>query len=152
MRLPAGSDLLCWVRHSNSAVLHISSSDSKKNSVLKLQTCVQILMSARAAARHRNLDLPSLVVDEVLVLRGAYARRPTIFRAKGGVNMPRRGKCHVYVRLREVQGACMKTSVLRPWWERRDSHRNRGSSQNLIATRSQLVAATAAATAATGAA
>ena len=106
---------------------------------------MQILLSARAAARHRNLDIPSLVVDEVLVLRGPYSRRPTVFRAKGGVNMPRRGKCHVYVRLREVPGACMKTAVLRPWWERRHSHRKQATSQKLIATRGQLTEALSAA-------
>jgi hypothetical protein len=103
---------------------------------------MQILLSARAASRHRNLHIPSLVVDEVLVLRAAYAAKPVVFRAKGGVNRPRRGKCHVYVRLREVPGACMKTAVMRPWWERRNTHRKQRSSQNLIATRSQLLAAT----------
>lgn len=108
---------------------------------------LQILMSARAAARHRNLHIPNLVVDEVLVLRAAYARRPPIFRAKGGVNMPRRSSCHVYVRLREVPGATMKAAVCQPWWERRNNHHRQGRhgkqhrSGTLIATRSQLMKA-----------
>jgi Ribosomal protein L22p/L17e len=84
---------------------------------------VQVLMSARASARHRKLDLASLVVDEILVLRAQYLRKRVMFRAKGGVNMPRSARSHLFVRLREVPGACMKTQVLRPWWERRYKHR-----------------------------
>lgn len=80
-------------------------------------------MAGRGSARQKQLDVTKLVVDEAIVLRGPYARRPPLFRAKGGVHYPRRSTCHVFVRLREVPGAAMKTVVLRPWWERRQRHR-----------------------------
>lgn len=103
-------------------------------------SCMQVLMSARASARQRKLDLTCLVVDEVLVLRAAYHNKRVVFRAKGGVNMPRSARSHVFVRLREVPGACMKTEVTRPWWERRyKHHRARKHSSSRLQTRSQVL-------------
>lgn len=92
---------------------------------------VQVILSARANAQPAgmsdNIDLymdtSTLVVDELVILRGAYSRKPPVFRAKGGVNYPRFGRSHVYVRLRSVPGAEMKTIILKPWWERRYKHR-----------------------------
>lgn len=123
------------------------------SSVSRTLRGVQVLMAGRAAARQRQLDVRQLVVDEAIVLRGPYARRPPLFRAKGGVHYPRRSTCHVFVRLREVPGAAMKTVVLRPWWERRQKHHRppRKDSRGWITSRSEFAAAVDAAPAATGA-
>lgn len=119
----------------------------------RMQRGVQVLMAGRAAARQRQLNVRQLVVDEAIVLRGPYARRPPLFRAKGGVHYPRRSSCHVFVRLREVPGAVMKTVVLRPWWERRLKHHRppRKGSRGWITSRSEFAAVVDAAPATAGA-
>ena len=77
---------------------------------------------ARATARGKGLALEHLVVDELIVLRLQQRMRPPMFRAKGGVGRIKTRISSVWLRLREVPGATMKTVVLKPWFERRNKH------------------------------
>lgn len=96
------------------------------------QELTRVLLSARGNAKHLQgnpLDTSQLVVDEILILRAKFHNKRVIFRAKGTPARLRAGRSHIYVRVRQVVGAKMKTVVLKPWWERRDKHRNNYSSR-----------------------
>eukprot|EP00892_Ulva_mutabilis_P005043 jgi/Ulvmu1/2910/UM147_0008.1 len=135
--------------HIDDALVQLALINKKKAA----RALYEVLMAGRAAARQKQLKVTELVVDEALVLRAAYARRPPLFRAKGGVHYPRRSLSHVFVRLREVPGAAMKTVVLRPWWERRARHRctARPVKRDWITTRGEYAAVSGAAAAPAGA-
>jgi hypothetical protein len=78
---------------------------------------------ARGVGRQKKLQLEHLVVDELIILKKKIRQRGLYFRAKGGTGRIRTETASVWLRLREVPGARMKTRVLKPWFERRYKHR-----------------------------
>lgn len=84
---------------------------------------MQAVLATRASARSRRLSVQHLVIDELLVLKHSIRARPPWFRAKGGVGRIKTRLSTLYIRLRVVPGATMKTVVSRPWFERRYDHR-----------------------------
>jgi hypothetical protein len=64
-----------------------------------------------------------LVVDELVVLKHETLRG-RLYRAKGVVDQIKHPKNRIWIRLRPVAGATMKTVIIKPWFERRYKHRH----------------------------